>query len=95
MSKAEIEKLLEQALSLITEAEEIANSTGETFHFDLAYGMGGTYYPERMSKDDALALLRSGKDLSAEQRKNIAKIIDEDDNNYYNRSGWVSSSSMC
>jgi hypothetical protein len=95
MSNKEIDALITQAYALIAEAEAIADSTGESFDFDVSYGMGGTYYPKKMSKDTALELLRSGKELSKEERTNIAKIIDEDDDNYYRSSGWVSSSHSC
>lgn len=42
-----IEALLREARVKISEAEAIADETGETFNFDLAYGMGGSYYPEK------------------------------------------------
>lgn len=36
----------EAARKLIKEAEEIANNTGCSFIFSVAYGMGGSYYPK-------------------------------------------------
>lgn len=90
----EIDKLLQEAHSLIIQAERIADLTGETFQFDLAYGMGGTYYPKTLTKDEAVKILRSGDELSEEEREGIAKILSGDAEDYY-ETGWVSSSSMC
>lgn len=98
MSK--INSLLTEVYAKIQDAELVADETGETFRFSLGYGMGGTYYPKKplkMSKADALKLLRTEKNLSEEQRNEIAEAIDgENENDYYNgRSGWVSSSQQC
>lgn len=50
MNKEEAAKriadLTNQAMDLIKQAEKIANEFGVDFSFDVAYGMGGTYYPE-------------------------------------------------
>lgn len=40
-----ISDLIEKAHAIIREAEEVADRTGTSFQFDLAYGMGGSYYP--------------------------------------------------
>jgi hypothetical protein len=92
----EIDKLLDQAYAKITEAETLADQTGTRFDFSLRYGMGGTYYPKPvMTKSQALDLLKSGKDLTSEERKIIAKIIEGDDDDYDGHEGWVSSSQQC
>jgi len=50
-AREEIEKKLDEARKLIEEAEAIADEAGVTFSFDLAYGMGGTYYPDKVAEE--------------------------------------------
>ena len=45
-AKKEVERLKEEAYAKIKEATAIADKWGVTFNWDLAYGMGGTYYPQ-------------------------------------------------
>lgn len=40
----EIAKLTDEATKLIRQAEEIAKANEVSFDFDVAYGMGGTFY---------------------------------------------------
>ncbi len=42
---AKIEEKLAIARTALTEAEGIANEAGVEFTFKVAYGMGGTFYP--------------------------------------------------
>ena len=44
--RQQIDDLVKEAHKKIQEAEKIADEHQETFSFDLAYGMGGTYFPE-------------------------------------------------
>ena len=48
MTKAEekLKKLVQDAYEAIRTAERVADDNGLVFFFILAYGMGGTYYPE-------------------------------------------------
>ena len=46
MPKNDIDSKLKQAYALIKECEDIATSEGLEFSFDVAYGMGGTFYGE-------------------------------------------------
>lgn len=100
MSKEKLNELVTQAYNAIAEAEKIADQLGVSFDFDVAYGMGGTYYPKRkpkMTRTAALELLRNGAALTIAEREEIARVLnDEDDNDgYYGEEGWNSSSSMC
>ena len=40
-----LDKLVQKGVNGIKEAENFANEHGLTFNIDIAYGMGGTYYP--------------------------------------------------
>lgn len=41
----EISEKTDAAMKLIREAEALADAAGIEFSFDVAYGMGGRYYP--------------------------------------------------
>lgn len=94
-------KVAELALS---EACKVADATGKGFNWNIAYGMGGSYtpkpLPKKLTRNEALALLKTGDYLSADQRKAIATAIEDgvatlnewDESTDY---GWNSSSSMC
>lgn len=41
-----IAELTASAMTLIRQAEKIADENGVSFSFDVAYGMGGTYTPK-------------------------------------------------
>lgn len=45
--KEEAYAKINEATAMINEATAIADKWGVTFNWDLAYGMGGTYYPQR------------------------------------------------
>lgn len=68
-----ISEKVASAMASISEAEKLADEAGVSFSFDLAYGMGGTYFP----------------------KPNPAIPEDERDKNYYDETGWSSSSSRC
>jgi len=90
-----IDQCVKEAYAALREAENIANKTGESFDFDVSYGMGGTYYPKKpMTRNEALELLKSKAPLTEEQRSDIAVALEDDEDNY-GETGWVSSSSMC
>ena len=42
-AQKEIQQLLSEALKKVREAEELAKQHKLAFHFDVAYGMGGTF----------------------------------------------------
>ncbi len=44
---AKIDEKVKAAYALIKEAEALADEAQVEFGFDLAYGMGGTYYPKK------------------------------------------------
>ena len=98
-----IKTLVNEAYAAIHAAEEAADRAGESFHFSLAYGMGGTYYPTKpkpvYTKRQALDLLSSGETLTETQRQNIVIALDEesgsDDGWHSSHEGWVSSSANC
>lgn len=93
--KEEIKRLLSESRKLIDEATKIANEYGEGFSWNLAYGMGGYYYPQKMSKKEALKLLENGEyEKSSEKIKEKIRIALKENDEYY-ESGWKSSSSNC
>ena len=49
---AEIQRLTQEAQTLITQAEQLADEYGIPFTFSVAYGMGGTYIPAPSDKED-------------------------------------------
>lgn len=86
---------------LLNTATDIADVTGESICWDIAYGMGGYYNPKpkKMTKAEALVALRVGGPLTDEQRANIANALDDtntDDDQWSNSDGgWTSSSEGC
>lgn len=47
-----ISELKKEAIGKIDEAKKFADQFGISFNFDLAYGMGGTYYPPSSKRTD-------------------------------------------
>lgn len=88
MSKLDV--LVKLAENAINEARDEADETGE--RFTLWFGdMHSTYYPRHsISKDKALDILRSGDTLTDEMRERIAKVLERDEDSYY-QDGWHSS----
>lgn len=92
-----------KAYEALEEAEAIADALGESFSFEPAYGMGGYYQPDSdnfITKEVALQMLASGKELDDFQKWAIQNAIDknlieEDSEGWESSSGWVSSSSDC
>lgn len=41
-----VEEAVKAAYEALAEAESLADETGESFHFSVVYGMGGSYDPE-------------------------------------------------
>jgi hypothetical protein len=91
---------------LLTKATEVSEETGKEISFSPTYGMGGTYTPTpkaKLTKDEALKLLKDGVELTEEQRTEIAAAIESaangesywDDSYAQERYGWVSSSYNC
>lgn len=81
---AKVAELTDQAMKLVKDCEKIADEYDVTFGFDVAYGMGGTYYPKpNETKRNALAKLSEAEREALE--------ISEDDDDY----GWKASSHSC
>ena len=51
-AEEKIRELKEQAKLLIKEATELADAHGIEFFFSVAYGMGGSYYPDPARKGE-------------------------------------------
>jgi hypothetical protein len=91
----QIDGLVAEAYASLNAAEAIADKNFIEFDFDVAYGMGGTYRPA-MDKENALALLNSGVELTSSQKDAVAEVLETDEDDYDEENfGWVSSSSMC
>jgi hypothetical protein len=91
---------VQAAYAELKKAQGISDLTGISFDFELTYGAGATYYPEKFTRENALSLIESGIALTAEQRSKIADVLrnpDEygDDEWASSNTGWQSSSSMC
>lgn len=56
MTKEEANNLIStkimEAYAIINECEEIAETAGVSFSFDVAYGMGGSYRPRKEVEED-------------------------------------------
>lgn len=94
----EVTEYLDEAYAALKNAVREADKTGKAFDFSVAYGMGGRYYPKKhkMTRTEALNHLRGGLTLSDEKRLEIARVLDEDEDDSYNdEEGWVSSSQSC
>ncbi len=48
----QIQKLCAEALEKVREAEKLATEHKLTFSFDVAYGMGGTFYGDETMRDE-------------------------------------------
>lgn len=75
-----IKKLVSYAREVLKAAEEIAENHKQTFDFELAYGMGGTFTPMSVAKQDH------------EDEEGDDPDWEPSDGEDY---GWISSSSMC
>ena len=51
-AQSKADSLISEAESLIREAESLADEFGFTLSWDLAYGMGGVYYPSKAIGED-------------------------------------------
>ena len=94
----------DKAYANLAEAESIADALGESFYFEAGgYGSGAHYTPDPdnfFTKEVALALLASGKELDDFQKWAIQNAIDkdltqEDTEGWQSSSGWLSSSQNC
>lgn len=74
-----ISALTKEARAKITEAENLADQTGVTFHFSVEYGMGGAYYPQ----------------VSTELKSQLKEAGLSHHTSYDGDTGWVSSSQNC
>lgn len=99
-----VEYWKKKAYDALNEAEAIADALGEGFSFEPSYGMGGYYTPDPnhfFSKEVALKLLESGRELDDFQKWAIQNAIDknltEEDSEGWESSdtGWLSSSHSC
>lgn len=93
-----------KAREALREAEKISEATGQEFYFSVG-DHGATYVPENrgpMSKQRALKLLASGRNLEEAEKKAIRDAIENEtiindvsDDWYGSNTGWVSSSDLC
>ena len=51
-AQSKANSLISEAEGLIREAESLADEFGFTLSWDLAYGMGGVYYPSKAIGED-------------------------------------------
>lgn len=51
---SQIASKVDLAMSLIRDAESIADENDVSFNFSLGYGVGGTYYPRSWSSSDCV-----------------------------------------
>lgn len=100
-ARAKINEHVQEAHAALKRAEAIADLHEIEFSFDLGcYGSGATYYPEKFTRETALELIESGRDLTPEERQKVAEVLrnpDEypEDDWKSSNTGWQSSSSMC
>lgn len=98
--RAYLAELVNTAEAALSAATAYSDKIGEGFYWSPAYGMGGFYRPVvmAMTKDEALALLASGNELTENQRERIVTAIENDFSESTWESlntGWNSSSSDC
>jgi hypothetical protein len=100
-AQRKINEHVQEAHAALKRAESVADMFGIEFSFDVGcYGAGATYYPERFTREKALELIESGRDLTPEERTKVADVLrnpDEYEEDEWRSSytGWQSSSSMC
>ena len=103
-AKYTIDFYLGEAYSNIKLAEQLADEHGISFPWDLAYGMGGSYIPNKRgyTKEEALKILENADEYNAlsynRQEEIRAAIYSPKRSSYYDEveeTGWRSSTSGC
>lgn len=97
-AQSKINENVKKIYEIFAETEALADKYSIGFGFSPAYGMGGHYNPKKpMTREEALRLIKSGEELTQEQRDNIVIVLEspESDEDDWNGSGWVSSSQNC
>lgn len=95
-TQTEIKRLVAKAKEQITQAEALADKHGIIFDFSVAYGMGGSYYPQKLiTKEHALELIRTNQ-ITDENRETVAQVLEDGSSAWYgSEEGWQSSSQQC